>query len=240
MTKSATSYTDSTKRRRSRAAVLVLAPLLGLAPLGLGFGSASPAGAATRMPPVTVNPNAVNLAAGSTSNVVLTLGGNRPANFAWSLAGRPTGVSASLSCPTLRSCVLALKADNNVSDSVSLLRLVVRAGSSSRSLAIALHVRATTVVAPTTTVPSATTTTTSVPAPGASLALRPTNLITTVRPGTRATFPITVVRTPANNNPVSFTICVAPDGLACRVSAEPDARRVCRADRRLAGGSSQR
>ena len=195
-------------RRWSRVITLIVTPLFGIIPLTVVATGARPAEAATRMPRAAISPDAVNLTAGSSANVVITLSANRPAGFAWSLRGRPAGVSAGLSCPTLRSCVLSLRADPQVSESVSLLSLELRVGVSTRRLPIALHVRAATPPAPPVTAPP--TPTTVATAPGNSLSLRPTNLIANTRPGARATFPITVVRSGGGNDPVSLTIFSLP------------------------------
>ncbi len=203
--------TSANQRRRPRIAAMIVAPLLAVAPVGIALTGNSPAQAATRMPSATINPNAVALAAGSSTNLVVTLAGNRPARFAWALSGKPAGVSATLACPTLRSCVLSVRAEAQAATSTSLLELALSSGSSVRRLPIALHVQAaqTPVVTPT-TVPATTPVTTS-PA-GASLSLRPSNLIANTRPGARATFPITVVRSGLGNQPVSLAIASLPTG----------------------------
>lgn len=203
---------DRGRRRRIRWLASILAPVLAAFSFVLAETPSTPVTAATALPRVTVTPNAVSLAAGSSVDLTVSFAASRP-RVTWSLPGRPAGVSASFRCASLRTCSLSLSADQGSIDSITLLQLRLVAGSSSRTVPIALHVRAATppTFPPTTVAPPTLPTTTVAPVTR-TLLLRPTNLIATIRPGTRATFAITVVREGIGNDPVSLSLAALPTG----------------------------
>ena len=196
-------------RHRSTLAskLIVGASILGLLSAHVMTGTTA-ASAATKMPSATVNPNSVTLSPGSSANLAVTLSSNRPTGFKWALQGRPTTVSASMTCPTLRSCVVVLRAAAQAGPWSGVMQLQLSSGSSVRSLPIALRITGLTTTPPPPTPPPTAPASTVAP-PNRTLAIQPINLIANARPGARATFPITVVRD-GGNDPVNFTIASLP------------------------------
>jgi hypothetical protein len=176
-------------RRRSGAAAMIVA--LGLAPVAAMSWHPSPVQAAVRVPVAQVTPNVAVMTAGSTADLTVQFASIRPAALTWSVNGRPAGVTATIRCTSTRVCVVTLQASASAPTSTALVEIILRSGSSTRLLPVALHIDA---LLPVTTVPiTPVPTTVPVTAPR-NLSLRPVNLIATVRPGARATFGINIVR----------------------------------------------
>ncbi len=179
----------------------------GVIPSAAAGLTSSSASAATVLPSAQVAPNAVAIGAGTSAQLSVKFASAKPTNLRWTLEGRPDGVSARFECSTSRSCVVTLSASAAAQESTALLELVLRAGSSSRRIPVALHVEPVPPAPATTTTTTPPVTTTTI---GRTLALRPNFLIATTIPGLRVVFPISLIRN-GWSDPVDLSVESLPN-----------------------------
>lgn len=185
---------DRQGRRSHLAAIAMVSILLGLVPIGLAATGSSPAQAAQRIPATTIAPRGITILAGSNATLSLAFASSRPSNVSFVVEALPSGVSAELGCSAPWLCAVTLRAAQSAPEATSLVEIVLRSGSSNRRVPFALHVKPVAIAPPPTTTPTPVTVTTVPGTAGRSLSLRPVALITTIRPGTRASFNINIVR----------------------------------------------
>ena len=195
-------------RRRTVAAMLSVT--FGLAPFGVVALISNPAQAATKVPVTEVSPRALALLAGSTANLAVRFSSARPSSLRWAVEGSPVGVSAGFTCTSSRVCQLTLRADPAAPEDTVLLEFVLRAGTSSRRIPLALHVEPGQIAAPPAP-PVPPVTAPPVTTVARTLALRPDTLISTVNPGARAVFNINLLRN-GWSDPVAMILDGLPSG----------------------------
>jgi hypothetical protein len=202
-------------RRRRTATALAVVTTFGLVPiLALVNGGPSASAARSRIPNASLSPTGVSITAGSSVDLAIRLSSAKPSNLTASLKGQPTGVTGAMSCESARDCTLQLTAAASAPAATDLVYVMMRSGSLSRAIPIAVHVQPVTVSPPPTTAPPTVPTTAQPPTTtgvNRTLSLRPETFNETNRSGARSTFVINVVRN-GWNDPVDMTIEGLPTG----------------------------
>jgi hypothetical protein len=132
----------ATQRSRRRGAVTAIAAVttFAIVPLVAMVNPGAPASAATRMPNATISPQGVTIAAGSSVDLVVRLSSAKPTNLSVALQG-PRGVSGLIYCASSRDCTVSVSATGDAPEATELVNVVLRSGSLSRRIPIAVHVK---------------------------------------------------------------------------------------------------